>query len=194
MVRITEEEDPDPDQDLREDFADFERDDEADQISAQKPIDTLTSSRFRPPGTHIEASNHDALERASQQRVTVGTESADILPSQSDDEGNYNSSRASFDGKECLLSPSSQLISLNTRTLETTGCLGSQVKLSGTEKFGGTGWTGFDSKAPSIVAEEHDPMASDGEEVIEDNEPAQKRSLKDLVTKVPKSNQDMAQA
>ena len=123
----------------------------------------------------------------------MGTERSENLAFQDDDEGDYLSSRASFDGKEGLLSPSSQLNSLNVRTLETTGCFGSHVKLGSTEKFGGTGWTGFDSKAPSMVAEEHDPMASEEEEEMQGNQPAQKRSLKDLVTKVPQSNQDRAQ-
>ena len=37
-----------------------------------------------------------------------------------------------------------------------------------------------------MVAEEHDPMASEEEEEeMQGNQPAQKRSLKDLVTKVP---------
>ena len=106
-MTITEEEDPDPDQDLREEFAEFEREDEDGQTSAQRPIDTLNSDRFRPPGTHIEASNCDAMERASQMRVTVGSESVELKAFQDDDEGNYNSSRASFDGKDSLLSPSS---------------------------------------------------------------------------------------
>ena len=44
-----------------------------------------------------------------------------------------------------------------------------------------------------MVAEEHDPMASEEEEETQGNQPAQKRSLKDLVTKVPQSNQDRAQ-
>ena len=45
------------------------------------------------------------------------------------------------------------------------------MKLGNTEKFGGTGWTGFDSKAPSMVAEEHDPVESERQEPIEDNYP-----------------------
>ena len=75
------EEDPDPDLDLRDEYADFERD-ETDMLSVQRPIDTLTSNRFRAPGSRIDACNEDAYERASHLRLTVGT--VDIATRQGD--------------------------------------------------------------------------------------------------------------
>ena len=66
------EEDPDPDQDLREE-ADFEREDESEILSVQRPIDTLVSNRFRAPGGRIDDCNQGAKERASDMRITVGT-------------------------------------------------------------------------------------------------------------------------
>lgn len=69
------EEDPDPDQDLREeaDFADFAREDESEILSVQRPIDTMVSNRFRAPGSRIDDCNQRASVRDSEARITVGT-------------------------------------------------------------------------------------------------------------------------
>ena len=156
-------EDPDPDQDLRNDYPDFEREEEA-MLSAQRPIDTLTSNRFKAPGTRIDDCNMDAKDRASQLRLTVGTvdiatrngDSADVLQFTYSGSENIYSSRPSCN-RESMGGPSSQITSLNTRSGTEGKNSESQEKvwLGGTEKFGSTN---YDTKAPSTIAEEQEPM------------------------------------
>ena len=62
--------DPDPDQDLRENIGTNEK---GEYNSAQKPIDTVIENRFRPPGTHLNACNYQTKTSIDELRITVGS-------------------------------------------------------------------------------------------------------------------------
>ena len=78
--------------------------------------------------------------------------------------------------------PSSQIKTLHTRT--------ESANKNGTDKFGGTN---YNSNPPSTIAEEHDPITLGSEEANLESEEIKlpkKRSLKDMITQVPKSNSE----
>ena len=201
-------EDPDPDKDLREEYADFERE-ESEMPSVQRPIDTLTSNRFRAPGGRIDDCNVEAEGKASQLRLTVGTvdiasrqcDSADVLQfTQAGGSENYISSRPSCT-RASMGGPSSQINSLNTKTESANRSSDHNDPrvwgVSADKHNKNVKNAGRDSRPYSTIQEEHDHIEiNEGTDIVaeEIKLPKGKRNLKDMITQVPKSGKDYPQA
>ena len=86
--------------------------------------------------------------------ATRNGDSADVLQFTYSGSENIYSSRPSCN-RESMGGPSSQINSMNTRSETEKQISDKKIWLGGTEKFGSTN---YDSKAPSTIAEEHEPI------------------------------------